>query len=83
MDYNLIRIGFDSPYNIVDNVYTSVKRTVQEAAISSTDDIDNVVDIVDIDFKKNNGQADNQQDNKDNLFEKIIDFFSTERSKTQ
>lgn len=83
MDYNLIRIGFDSPYNIVDNVYTSVKRTVQEAVISSTDDIDNVVDIVDIDFKKNNGQSNNQQDNKDNLFEKIIDFFSTERSKTQ
>ena len=52
MDYNLIRIGFDSPYNIVDNVYTSVKRTVQEAAISSTDDIDNVVDIVDIDFSQ-------------------------------
>lgn len=83
MDYNLIRIGFDSPYNIVDNVYTSVKRTVQEAVISSTDDIDNVVDIVDIDFKKNNSKTNNQQVNKDNLFEKIIDFFSTERSKTQ
>lgn len=83
MDYNLIRIGFDSPYNIVDNVYTSVKRTVQEAVISSTDDIDNVVDIVDIDFKKNNSKTNNQQVNKDNLFEKIIDFFSTKRSKTQ
>ena len=57
MDYNLIRIGFDSPYNIVDNVYTSVKRTVQEAVINSTDDIDNVVDIVDIDFKKNNSKT--------------------------
>lgn len=52
MDYNIIRIGFDSPYNIVDNIYTSAKKTVQEAVISSTDDIDNVVDIVDIDFKK-------------------------------
>ncbi len=79
MDYNIIRIGFDSPYNIVDNIYTSAKKTVQEAVISSTDDIDNVVDIVDIDFKKDKNQIANQPDDKDNIFEKLIDFFSTKK----
>lgn len=78
MDYNIIRIGFDSPYNMVDNVYTSVKKTVQDAVISSTDDIDNVIDIVDIDFKTDDNQISNQQ-NKDNLFSKIKNFFSRKK----
>ena len=50
MDYNIIRIGFDSPYNIVD-----------------------------IDFKKDKNQIANQPDDKDNIFEKLIDFFSTKK----
>ena len=84
MDYNIIRIGLDSPYNIIDNVYTSAKKTVQEAVISSTDDIDNVVDIVDIDFKKDNNQNNkNSQNYKDNIFEKFIDFFSGEKANKQ
>ncbi len=80
----MIRIGFDSPYNIVDNIYTSAKKTVTDAVLSSTDDIDNVmpdnaIDIIDIDFQKDNKEKSNPQNGKDSIFKKFVNIFSVKK----
>ena len=49
-------VSIYTPTNILDNMYNSTKKTVQDMMTSSYDDIDNVIpdDILDIDLSKNN-----------------------------
>lgn len=46
----MVRIGLDNPVNTIDNVASSVRRTVNEVVGSTYDDIDNVLpnDVVDL-----------------------------------
>ena len=49
-------VGIDAPTNILDDLYDSTRRKIQDVVTNSHDDIDNVMpnDIIDIDFSKEN-----------------------------
>ncbi len=76
-------VSIYTPTNILDNMYNSTKKTVQDMMTSSYDDIDNVIpdDILDIDFSKKNEnkQTTTQQNWLNRSLENIKSFFSSKK----
>lgn len=68
-------VGIDAPANVLDNMYTSTKKTLQDIVTSSYDDIDNVIpnDVVDIDFTPNDKGSKSQIKTKQAWISRFVD----------